>query len=143
MTQFFIPLCFEKVYAKFRMPSKLRPSHGNLQGTSETGGQRGGPSPPVFERSDDLKSTKGEDYALHIITRSPQIFRPSDTPVCSLLGTDLSPVNSNLHVGQNGLFAPALKKPSWDCKNFCTGEFLAKNHCRNCHQNPQRIFHVL
>ena len=33
----------------------------------------------------------------------PQIFTPSDISICSLMGTDLSPVNSNLHVWQNGL----------------------------------------
>ena len=38
-----------------------------------------------------------------ILLGPPQIFTPSDIPVCSLLGTDLSPVNSNLHVWQNGL----------------------------------------
>ena len=73
----------------FRLPTKLRPSQGNLQGTSETRGQRGGMSPPVFEGSVDLKSTKGEDYALHIITRPPQIFRPSDIPIYSFVGTFL------------------------------------------------------
>ena len=73
----------------FRLPTKLRPSQGNLQGTSETGGQRGGMSPPVFEGSVDLKSTKGEDYALHIITPPPQIFRPSDIPIYSFVGTFL------------------------------------------------------
>jgi hypothetical protein len=40
------------------------------------------------------------------------------------------------------LFAPALKKPSWYCKIFCSGEFLASNQYKNRHQNPERLFHA-
>ena len=59
------------------------------KGRRKQGGQRGGTSPPVFERSVDLKSTKGENYALHIITRPPQILKPSDIPIYSFVGTFL------------------------------------------------------
>ena len=79
------------------MPSKLRPSHGSLQGTSETGGQRGGTSPPVFERSVDLKSTKGEDYALHIITRPPPDFQTFRHSCLLIRGYISRRLEHNLH----------------------------------------------
>ena len=118
------------------------------KGTSEPGGSGGRPIFPIFGRLVNSISARGTNYAPQHYHVPPKICRPSDIPVCSLVGKHFDPWNCNLHVWQKGLGWPcpisgALKKPSWDCKNFCTGEFLAKNQCKKCHQNLQRVFLAL
>ena len=80
---------FKQLYAKFHMPSKLRPSHEKLPGGVGTGGRAEGVhAPPFFDRSVTLIS-QGEGYALHIITRPPLKFSHLPTSLFALLWVNI------------------------------------------------------
>jgi hypothetical protein len=83
------------------------------------------------------------------VTKEFKIYKSaSEHPVLAMDWVQILTLGTHLFIvwqmGWYGckLFAPALKKPSWYCKKFCSGELLASNQYKNRHQNPERLLHA-